>query len=263
VQRDKGRFGGERASAGILGKFRLGLYCTMYAGPALDGRVLMSRPIAIVTDGMWRKSLSAIRALGRSGWDVHVLGDSWFTTGFWSRFTGGRHRLPDASDAPEAFGTALLSLLASLSGSSRPVLLPMEDATLTWLARHREAVGRFADFLIPSDEAYAVCADKAATMALAARVGIPHPRTVAADTPDELVAAAASFAPREFIVKPVKGAGSRGLLYNPVLNTVSAAEYLARHGQSVVQERIPAEGDAIGVSLLFDRSGVVVAHFVH
>ena len=40
----------------------------------------MSAPIAIVTDALWRKSVSAIRALGASGYTVFALGDGRLTT---------------------------------------------------------------------------------------------------------------------------------------------------------------------------------------
>lgn len=226
----------------------------------------MTRPLALVTDGMWRKSLSAIRALGRAGFDVHVAGDSWLTTGFWSRFTAGRHRLPDAADDADAFGAGLLTLLDSLAtnaGGQKPVLLPMEDATLTWVLQHRAEVAARAHLLIPSDDAYAVCADKGATLALAARVGVPHPTTHTVGTGTALLQAVRALAPAEFIVKPVKGSGSRGLLYNPTFDQAGADAYISRHGEAVVQERVPAHGDAVGVSLLFDAAGTPVAHFVH
>ena len=62
------------------------------------------RFVAIVTDSMVRKSLSAIRSLGKAGFAVHALGDSWLTVGFWSRFTAMRVRAPDAKDDPAGFG---------------------------------------------------------------------------------------------------------------------------------------------------------------
>ena len=40
----------------------------------------------LVTDGLWRKSLSAVRALGREGVEVTVTGDRRITTSFFSRY---------------------------------------------------------------------------------------------------------------------------------------------------------------------------------
>src|SRR5208282_5396120 len=89
------------------------------------------RPIAIVTDGMWRKSLSAIRSLGKSGFCVHVFGDSRLTVGFWSRFTARRIISPDAKDDLLGFETTLqrhlLELQVGEPDSPRPVLIPMEE----------------------------------------------------------------------------------------------------------------------------------------
>ena len=134
--------------------------------------------IAIVTDGMWRKSLSAIRALGKAGFRVHVLGDSWLTVGFWSHFARQRVLAPDAKENATGFGKLLLahlqSVAASVPAGARPVLLPMEEDSLRFVVNERETLRIYADFLVPDADALEVCLDKGATMALAARLGIAH-----------------------------------------------------------------------------------------
>lgn len=227
----------------------------------------MIRPIAIVTDGMWRKSLSAIRSLGKAGFEVHVLGDSWLTTGLWSRFASRRVLMPDAGDAPAAFGAALMRHLQALRSASpsaaKPVLLPMEDATLRYVVANRDALAVHADFIVPDADAFAVCADKDATMALAARLGVPHPRTEVADSAEALVAAIDRMKGTELIVKPVRGAGARGVVYNPAFTAAAAAAYLARFGSVLVQERVPPDGAAVGVSVMLDDDGHCIAQFCH
>src|SRR5919197_5947512 len=142
--------------------------------------VVSGAPIAIVTDGMWRKSLSAIRALGKAGFRVHVLGDSWLTVGFWSHFTRRRVLVPDAKQDPSGFGKALSAHLGSLGAKvpagAKPVLLPMEEDSLRYVVNERETLRAYADFLVPEPDALEVCLNKGATMVLAARLGIPHPR---------------------------------------------------------------------------------------
>ena len=69
----------------------------------------MSR--VLVTDGLWRKSLSATRALGRQGVDVTVTGDRRLTTAFFSRYCTRKLRLPVAEEHPDAFLKGIVSEL--------------------------------------------------------------------------------------------------------------------------------------------------------
>lgn len=225
------------------------------------------RPIAIVTDGMYRKSLSSIRALGKAGYDVHVFGDGWLTVGFWSRFTRRRIVLPDAKDDAIGFGRGLIRHLEALRAASpqapRPVLLPMEDETFQFVIDNAEALRALADFILPEPASFAACMDKGQTMALARRLDLPHPSTMQAETGAALMAAVERHAGSDYVVKPVRGSGSRGVRYSPRFDLAEAEAFIARFGPALVQERVPPEGDALGVSFLFDREGRPVAHFCH
>ena len=223
--------------------------------------------VAILTDGMMRKCLSAIRALGKAGFRVHVLGDSWLTVGFWSHFTRKRLLVPEAKENPDGYGKVLLAHLQSLAATmpavARPVLLPMEEDTLRYVVRERQALRAYADFLVPEPEALEACLNKGATMALALRLGLPHPRTEVAESAADLLKITGDFAGREFVVKPLRGVGASGVRYNPRFDSRSAEAYFQSFGPALVQDRIPAEGDGIGVSLLFGADGACLAHFCH
>jgi len=228
--------------------------------------LIQYRPVVVVTDGMWRKSLSAIRSLGKAGFCTHVFGDSWLTVGFWSRFTGHRLVAPDAKDDVAGFASALLRHLREIEAKTpsgpRPVLIPMEEESLRYVVDNSDALRAHADFLAPSPAAFSTCADKATTLALAARLQIPHPKTECADCADSLAAAVKRMR-GDFVVKPVHGSGSRGVRYSPAFTASEAEAYLRAFGPALVQERVPREGDAIGVSLLFGRDGECLAHFCH
>ncbi len=231
-----------------------------------EHRLATHRPVVIVTDGMRRKSMSAIRSLGKAGFRIHVFGDSWLTIGFWSRFTARRVISPDAKDDSVGFGNTLLRHLLELQvsepDSPRPVLIPMDDDSLRYVVDNCERLRAYADFIVPRPSALAICADKAATMALAARLRIAHPRTEVADSAESLVTTIGRMS-GEFVIKPVQSSGSRGLRYNQVSTAIEAESYIRTFGPALVQERIPPEGDAIGVSVLFDGDGKCLAHFTH
>ena len=78
------------------------------------------KPHALVTDGLWRKSLSAIRSLGKSGFDVTVMGDSWFTRVLVSLYEEKASRAL-GSQCPNGSGISLLNFLEKNPGM---ILLP-------------------------------------------------------------------------------------------------------------------------------------------
>lgn len=222
---------------------------------------------AIVTDGLWRKSLSAVRSLGKAGFDVSVFGDSLFTTSYWSAFTTRRLRSVLAKDEAQQFGEALLAYLKSRFTGERPVLLPMEDETLEWVSAHRDVLAQYADFLLPSAQALAVAQSKAATSALGARLALPTPETLIPGTVDEFVErlrelTTASKVTR-YIAKPVSGSGSAGIVYLDAAKLPDWRAHWDKYGALIIQQRIDPSGQGLGVSLLFDSVGDCVASFAH
>ncbi|MCM2321950.1 MAG: ATP-grasp domain-containing protein [Oligoflexia bacterium] len=219
-----------------------------------------TRP-ALVTDGLWRKSLSAVRSLGKAGFEVAVMGDSVFTTGFWSTFTEKRIIAPTAAANPDGFGKRLLETLEENPGS---VLLPMEDTTLRWVSTHRKRIQELARILLPSPEALETAWDKSATLALAEEMGLPCPRTWRPSNPEELCDIVAGIQ-GEFVTKPLRGSGSAGVCYGNRDSRTPAEwkRHWERFGPMLVQERVPAQGQGLGASLLFDAAGECIAAFAH
>ena len=220
------------------------------------------QPIAIVTDAVWRKSVSAIRSLGRAGYTVFALGGSRLVTGFHSAHTDRSFSGPVASDDPGGFGGVLRRAVAAAQG--RPVaLLPMEDATCEWVLANGASLPANVRWLLPPAEGFRVARDKARTLEAAQALGIPCPRTFVPGSPAEMAALVASRPVEEFVVKPRTGSGSGGIVYGPAIRTLSLERHWSEHGPLLLQERIPAEGMARGVSMLFDGGGVLRASFEH
>ncbi len=223
----------------------------------------MNLPPAIVTDALWRKSVAAIRALGRSGYSVTALGASALTTGFYSRFTTRRLTGPTAADSTDGFGRLLQRAVTAAAPHGRPVILPMEDESCSWLLHHGAALQPAADWLLPPAAAFAIANDKAATMRLAAELGIPCPLTFAPSSPEQLHEILRSQPATPWLAKPAISKGAAGILYERELTPAAVAATWAAHGPLVLQERIPASGQASGVSLLYDRASRCRAVFCH
>jgi predicted ATP-grasp superfamily ATP-dependent carboligase len=223
--------------------------------------VSASPTTAIVTDALWRKSVASIRSLGRSGYDVTALGDSWLTTGFYSRFTRNRRVGPTAARSEQGFGELIGDAVAAAVGGGRPVILPMEDESCSWLLRN--GTGLEADWLLPSPDAFAIANDKAATTRLALSLGVPCPRTLFPSSPVELLELARSEKKTRWIAKPYISKGSVGILYDNQLAAESVSYEWQTHGALMLQERIDPHGQASGVSLLYDKEGQCRAVFCH
>lgn len=227
--------------------------------------------VAVVTDGIWRKSLSAIRSLGKAGYRVGVVGDSWLTPGFWSTYTRDRCVAPDAADHPDLFWAKLSAFLKELGHRHgiKPVLLPMEEATVRVCLDHLNELNQLAVFLLPDRAAYETASNKRRTQELAARLKLDHPRSIEPESARELADVLAKKLTtkagwRDFVVKPQNGSGSHGILYGSDLKgdeDWSAAWHT--YGPLSLQERIPAQGRGLGASLLFDREGRYINGFVH
>lgn len=116
--------------------------------------------------------------------------------------------------------------------------------------RHR---GRFESVTrIPfaSLEKISIARDKLAVHRVASQLGIPVPGL---DTSPPVV------------VKPRIGSGSRGRRYcaTPQERDQAVREVSARHGEVLVQERLPVTGEAVCVSMLYGFDGAPLASFTH
>lgn len=219
-------------------------------------------PLAIVTDALWRKSVSAIRALGSAGYEVYATGDSWLTTGFYSRYTSRCFVGATAAHDHDGFGRCLHRAVDAAHG--RPVaILPMEDASCEWLLKHGGELPSNAKWLLPTAEAFAIARDKGRTFAFARQLGIPCPATFAPSSVEELRERIKGRPVEEFVLKPSTGSGSSGIVYGKEIQGLTLERHWATHGPLLLQERIPGDGVARGVSVLFDREGKERASFEH
>src|SRR5262249_3475547 len=163
---------------------------------------------------------------------------------------------PVASRDADAFGERLLRTLRGLAGRGiRPVVFPMEDASINWISRHRASIAAHADLLLPSEASLEIAQDKAATARVAAHIDIPCPRTWAPSYPERLLGSVESLPPGTFIVKPRAGRGSAGVVYGERRTREAWQHAWQQHGALLVQERIPPEGQGRGVSVLIDDRG--------
>jgi hypothetical protein len=123
------------------------------------------------------------------------------------------------------------------------------SATLHYLA-YLEELGTP---VLNGHDAYLVELSKARQIGLFARLGIPHPRTRVIDDPRRAAQAARDLA-FPVLVKPNVGGSGAGIVSFATPEELAAAEVdLGVDGTALVQEQLPAEGDAIVRIEILDR----------
>jgi predicted ATP-grasp superfamily ATP-dependent carboligase len=210
---------------------------------------------------MARTSLAAVRSLGRQGLKVTVGEQGRFPLSAFSRYCYGRVRYA----SPERDTSAFVDWLSShLKRERYEVAMPVDQHTFYLFSKNKEALSSSTTIPVADFQSFKQAYDKALTFRLAESAGIPCPKTDCFTTQAQ-VEAFAGQAVFPLVIKPRIGSGSRGVTY------VRNAEELIRQWQVInqeqprplVQEYIPPGGDALGVSLLFNKDSEPRAIFVH
>jgi predicted ATP-grasp superfamily ATP-dependent carboligase len=131
-----------------------------------------------VVMGLGATGLGVARALFQEGVQV-VAADVMRTPGAWSR---ALRFVPRPALGDDAAACDFYVRLAASSGD-RPVLFPVAEADVGFIARHRELLEEHYRFLIPETATVERAVSKGGHIAWAEELGLPMPRTVAASDP--------------------------------------------------------------------------------
>ena len=214
-----------------------------------------------ITDGYWRKTVAAVRALGRMGLRVTVSESTYLAPALFSRYCYRRVHSPSPVLQPSQY---LDFIQDYLTRHPHEVLMPMEEGTLLLLAQHRERFAHITRFPFAAYDDLLFARDKLKVLRRAEALDIPTPKTYEITRMDEGEQLARQVQ-YPVVVKPRVGSGSTGLYYASEPSQLSfALERLFLSGKSpLVQERLPGDGAGIGASFLLDQDHQIRASFVH
>lgn len=212
---------------------------------------------AVVTDGKYRASIAAVRALGRAGYRVVVTQTrddaSAAPPAFVSRYAA-ETRWIEGGCQDEAYPRRLMDLLRKYG---RPVLFCVGAATLNAVAANRQEFARVCDFLAAPPEVLDQLNDKEAVHRRAEELGIPVPKEFNGP-PDRFPVIVKPHCGEKFGLKAQER-------YAAARNTEEYERAMARMSQydphPIVQEKIA--GDGLGVSLLLDQNGRMIDALCH
>jgi len=214
-----------------------------------------------ITDGHWRKSLAAVRALGREGIKVTVGESTRLATAAFSKYCHRAVVYPSPRQRPSDFANFLFR---ELSCRSYQMLLPMEDETLDLLSKYRSELYDLTYLPIVSFEKLQLARRKDKILRLAQNLGIPIPKTWFIGSISQLNELKHNL-PYPVVIKPQISSGALGISY-PKNPDELMEQYLSVHQRfpyPFIQERIPREGPGYGASFLLNEKGEVKASFVH
>ncbi|MBB3108747.1 putative ATP-grasp superfamily ATP-dependent carboligase [Paenibacillus phyllosphaerae] len=217
-------------------------------------------PGVLVTDALLRKSLAAVRSLGRSGYPVTVAESTRFTPAGFSRYCGERWISPSPVDSPDDYAEWLIGRAKKQPGL---VLMPMDEASVRIVLEQERELAPFSWMLQPSLASFRLAADKYETARAAESLGMACPKTVRPSAEAELL----TFAKDNgfpLVVKPLHSSGSRGIriVENEAALRAAYAQVTADFGEPpMIQQYIPP-GERLDAALLIDSEGRTAASFV-
>ena len=225
---------------------------------------------ALVLDGLARQALVTTRTLGRRGLRVATaecsdLCDSRFgVPTFASRWSVQTNRLPSYHDDPTAYAQAVIDLA---SAHPTRVVIPSMDGSVAALRSWRSCFEKHDVALaLASEAALDAANDKKQTLAAAAELGIPCPRTIAIECAGDTAAALAEVG-YPAVIKPTQSWVSNAecatrVVSKVVLDESEAVRYveqlIALGGSPVIQQMANGPREAVSV---FYAKGKVWATF--
>lgn len=215
----------------------------------------------LVTNARQRKSLAIIRSLGKRGIKVTAGEEYRFAPSFFSKYCHESVVYPSPTKKPNFF---IEWFVNRVKKNNYDVIFPVDDDVLESVVNHFQELSLYTKIPVVDKELYHKACDKAETVKIAMKNGIPCPKTYFISTLKEVKALAESL---DFpvVIKPRRSSGSRGLVYIRSRDKLYE-KYLAiheRYNWPLIQEFIPPGGSTYGVETLFNRESQPRAVFVH
>ena len=222
----------------------------------------VKRPKIFILDGMWNKTLAAVRSLGARGFHVTVGEKTRLATALFSRYCSGRMIYPSPSGKRELF---LDCLEDELARGGYDALFPMEWTTQALLTDpfNRRRFERYTRIPFVNADLADLVNDKADLMRYAKTCGVDVPETIFMKGNEDLGRIADTI-DYPVVIKPRISSGSRGLVYaddrSKLLENYPAVH--ERYPFPIIQEYIPGS-EVYGVAMLLNFQSQVRASFVY
>ncbi len=131
-------------------------------------------PKVLVTDASERAALAIIRSLGRKGIDVIAADSTRFNGGFLSKYCSHRIIYPSPQRNKRKF---IDSMLHFVKNETIDLLIPVTDFTMIPIVERLDKFEKYVEVAAPPYEIAIKALDKAQTIKIAEKCGVPYPKT--------------------------------------------------------------------------------------
>ncbi|MBF0569808.1 MAG: ATP-grasp domain-containing protein [Candidatus Omnitrophica bacterium] len=220
----------------------------------------MPQKTALVTDGMWRKSLATVRGLAQGGVKVSVGERTWMASALFSRYADRRFVYPSVTLYPDKF---LDWLEGQVKTGRYDVLITPEEETALLVWQNFSRFSSHIRFPLADQEAFSLARDKFKLLLRARAVGVIGPITKLIRTSEDFAQGIRDIS-FPLVLKPVISTGGRGMHYllSPSSLNGQFKHMKERYGDFLMQEYIPGD-QYYGVSVIFNRKNQMRSAFVH
>lgn len=213
----------------------------------------------LLTNGQLRKTLAAVRSLGKRGISIIVAEETRFAPSMFSRYCDIPMTCPNPGKKPEEFYNWLLRTLKKYPCD---VLFPMDDNTMEIVIKYRDELEKLCRIPIPTTESYLIACDKGKTAAFARGCGVDCPDTIVPESIEQAFEAAVHLN-FPVLIKPRKSNGARGIRF-----VEDKRDFMDRYMEvhknfpyPIIQEYI-RDGDVYEMGILYNNQGIFRASYI-
>lgn len=221
------------------------------------------RPTVLVIEAQAKAALPVIESMARAGIRVAGGSEKRFNSGFYSRGCCERHIYPSPRDEPDAFKAWLLDFLRR---REIELLFPVGHYGSLAVSEIQDQVRAETLLVLPEHHIFKRGYEKIDTMKAARAAGVPIPETwIPREYDDGLTDVVPSISRWPVLIKPSVGVGARGLTWCYRSDDLQSLfiEVEAVHGESFVQDFLPAGGMQYKVDMLVDDEQRLLAGVVY
>lgn len=213
----------------------------------------------LLTNGQQRKTLAAVRSLGRRGINVIVGEETMLNPAAFSKYCKRALVYPSPKKFPEKFIKWLLDTVIKYNCD---IIFPMDDDVLEIVMNNYEELQGLCSIPVPERKYYLKASDKGKSVSLAEEAGINCPKTyyVSEEISIEEMAENIKF---PVVIKPRQSSGSRGIRVANSKEELIKEYYNINleHPSPIIQEKI-GTGIRYDVCMLYDYNHKLKAAFV-
>mgnify|MGYP002336035819 FL=1 len=219
----------------------------------------------LCTNGMLHMSLAAVRSLGSHNIRTISAEKIRFHTSGFSNQCSKSLICPDPQKYPDLY---LKWLIETIQKEKIDVLFSMDDDTTNIAINNRQQLESLCRLPIPPKNSYLIASDKAKTIQLAMKTGVPCPLTVETNfsndgISDKEILKLTSHMEYPLVIKPRISSGSRGIRFvqnhQQLVETLQISQH--QYPDPLIQEFIPP-GTKFDVCLCYDTHHQLMASFI-